>query len=110
MGYMVNTSIKTKRAAKKSSVAHSTRCKMISKSWMSPRTKSHNAPRIAIHPERQQETMPDIAFYRHKSTGQARGSRFITQQYANGHSHFLKDYKVLIDQVEGVLPCFLYMY
>lgn len=53
---MLNTSIKTKRPAKNSSVAHSTRCKMISKSWMSARTKSQSAPKIAIQPEREQET------------------------------------------------------
>lgn len=45
------TSIKTKRAAKKSSVAHSTRCRMISKSCMSARTRSQRAPRMAIQPE-----------------------------------------------------------
>lgn len=50
---MWNTSIKTKRPAKNSNVAHSTRCKMISKSWMSARTKSHSAPRMAIQPERE---------------------------------------------------------
>lgn len=47
-----HTSIKTKRPAKNSNVAHSTRCRMISKSWRSARTKSHSAPRIAIQPER----------------------------------------------------------
>lgn len=50
---ILNTSIKTKRPAKKSNVAHSTRCKMISKSWMSARTKSQSAPRMAIQPEKE---------------------------------------------------------
>lgn len=64
---MLNTSIKTKRPAKNSSVAHSTRCKMISKSWMSARTKSQSAPKIAIQPEREQETPSDISLYSRKT-------------------------------------------
>lgn len=50
----LQTSIKTKRPAKKSNVAHSTRCRMISKSCRSARTKSQSAPRIAIQPGKQE--------------------------------------------------------
>lgn len=56
-----NTSIRTKRPAKKSNVAHSTRWRMISKSCMSARTRSHSAPKMAIQPEGEQHTSADVA-------------------------------------------------
>lgn len=77
---MLNTSIKTKRPAKNSSVAHSTRCRMISKSWMSARTKSQSAPKIAIQPERENKkyhlTSPFIA-RKHVRIHKTQTNRFI---------------------------------